>query len=157
VNVTIAPATHPDDVGQVRGLFVEYANGLGVDLCFQNFEEELAGLPGKYTPPLGNLCLALVDAQPAGCIAVRRLEPSIAELKRLYVRPAYRGLKLGRQLTEAALAFAKSAGYSRIRLDTLPSMTSAQALYRSLGFETIEPYCTNPICGATYWEKRLAE
>jgi ribosomal protein S18 acetylase RimI-like enzyme len=155
MNVTIAPAKHPDDVGQVRGLFVEYANGLGVDLCFQNFAEELAGLPGKYTPPLGNLWLAMVDAQPAGCVAVRPLEPSIAELKRLYVQPVYRGLKLGRQLTEMALAFARSVGYSRIRLDTLPSMTAAQALYRALGFEMIEPYCADPICGATYWEKRF--
>ena len=155
MSVTIAPAARPGEIEQVRDLFVEYANGLGVDLCFQSFAEELAGLPGKYTPHLGNLWLATVDGQPAGCVAVRPLEPSIAELKRLYVRPAYRGLKLGRQLTEVALAFAHSAGYSRIRLDTLPSMTSAQALYRSLGFEMIEPYCANPICGATYWEKRL--
>jgi ribosomal protein S18 acetylase RimI-like enzyme len=155
MNIAIAPAKHPDEVSQVRGLFVEYANGLGVDLRFQNFAEELAALPGKYTPPLGNLWLAAVDGQPAGCVAVRRLEPSIAELKRLYVRPAYRRLKLGRQLTDVALAFARSAGCSCIRLDTLPSMTSAQALYRSLGFEMIEPYCTNPISGATYWEKRL--
>jgi ribosomal protein S18 acetylase RimI-like enzyme len=155
MNVTITPAARPDEIEQVRGLFVEYAGSLGVDLCFQNFAEELAGLPGKYTPPLGNLWLAVVDGQPGGCLAVRPLEPSIAELKRLYVRPAFRGLRLGRRLTEAALAFTRSAGYSRIRLDTLPSMTAAQALYRALGFEMIEPYCANPICGATYWEKRL--
>ena len=156
MNVAIAPAKRPDELGQVRDLFVEYANGLGVDLCFQHFAEELAALPGKYAPPLGNLWLAAVDGQPAGCVAVRPLEPSIAELKRLYVRPVYRRLKLGRQLTEVALAFARSAGYSCIRLDTLPSMTSAQALYWSLGFEMIEPYCANPISGATYWEKRFA-
>jgi ribosomal protein S18 acetylase RimI-like enzyme len=156
MNITIAPAKQPDEVAQVRDLFVEYANGLAIDLCFQNFAEELAGLPGKYTPPLGNLWLAMVDGQSTGCVAVRPLEPSIAELKRLYVRPEYRGLKLGRRLTETALAFARSAGYSRIRLDTLASMTAAQTLYRALGFEMIEPYCTNPICGATYWEKRFA-
>jgi putative acetyltransferase len=155
MDVTITRAARPDEVEQVRGLFVEYADSLGVDLCFQNFAEELAGLPGNYTPPLGNLWLAMVDAHPAGCVAVRPLEPSTAELKRLYVRPAYRGLKLGRQLTETALAFARAAGYLRIRLDTLPSMTAAQALYRALGFAMIEPYCANPICGATYWEKQL--
>jgi putative acetyltransferase len=155
MNVTITPAARPDEVEQVRGLFAEYASSLGVDLCFQNFAEELAGLPGNYTPPLGSLWLAVVDGRPGGCVAVRSLEPSIAELKRLYVRPVYRELKLGRQLSEVALAFARGVGYSRIRLDTLPSMTAAQALYRALGFEMIEPYCANPICGATYWEKQL--
>jgi putative acetyltransferase len=138
-------------------LFAEYAESIGIDLCFQNFAAELAGLPGAYAPPLGNLWLAKVEGEPAGCVAVRPLEPAIAELKRLYVRPAFRALKLGRRLVEVALTFAEGAGYSRIRLDTLPSMTAAQALYRSLGFEQVERYTPNPIHGASYWEKRLTQ
>jgi ribosomal protein S18 acetylase RimI-like enzyme len=145
------------DLATVRLLFQEYADSLGVDLCFQDFETELATLPGAYRPPSGALLLAERGGEAAGCVAMRPLEPpAVAELKRLYVRPYARGAGVGVALTEAALELAREAGYARIRLDTLPTMAAAQALYRRLGFREIAPYRANPIPGALYMECDLA-
>ena len=142
------------DLDEVRAIFREYAEGLGVDLCFQNFEQELAQLPGDYAPPRGALFLARVDGELAGCCAQRPLEgadyPNACEMKRLYVRKAFRGFGLGRTLAEAALDAARRAGYDSVLLDTLDDMEAARALYEDLGFESIPPYYHNPIPGAHY-------
>lgn len=145
----------PGDIESARAIFQEYAAGLGVDLCFQGFEQELRELPGRYAAPGGTLLLARRDGEVLGCVAVRPIEAGVAELKRLYVRPAARGLGLGRQLTEAAIAFARDAGYGVIRLDTLPQMTEAQKLYADLGFRRIEAYRDNPVHGTSYLELKL--
>lgn len=149
----ITPSS-PEDLQATREIFQEYARGLGVDLCFQNFEQELATLPGDYAQPRGALLLARVDGAVAGCVALRPLEagdyPDAAEMKRLYVRSGYRGFGLGRQLAEAALDAARQAGYASVLLDTLDDMEAARALYEDLGFEAIEPYYHNPIAGAHY-------
>jgi putative acetyltransferase len=137
-----------DEVGLVRELFVEYAGSLGVDLGFQDFERELAELPKNYAA----LLLAEVDGQTAGCAGVREFAPGVGELKRLYVRPEFRGHGLGRELSEQAIARARAAGFSALRLDTLPTMKAATALYRALGFREIEPYRHNPIAGTHYFE-----
>jgi GNAT superfamily N-acetyltransferase len=136
-------------------LFDEYAGSLGIDLDFQDYPQERATLPGAYGPPAGCLLLATVDGVPAGCGGLRRFAGEIAELKRMYVRPASRGLGLGRRLAEVLLARARGAGYLAIRLDTLPTMAGALALYRSLGFVDIAPYRHNPVAGAVYLELRL--
>jgi putative acetyltransferase len=155
--VAIRPIESATDLATVRLLFQEYADSLGVDLCFQDFATELATLPGAYRPPAGALLLAERDGEVAGCVAMRPLEPPlVAELKRLYVRLTARGSGVGLALTEAALDLARQAGYSRIRLDTLPIMTAAQKLYRRLGFREIAPYRSNPIPGARYMECELA-
>jgi len=143
------------EIATVRALFEEYAAGLGVDLCFQGFDAELATLPGEYAPPSGTLLLAWDDTQPLACVALRRFDQDTAELKRLYVRPAGRGLGLGRRLCEAVLEHARSTGYSRIRLDTLHDMHAAQALYRRLGFHPIPAYRHNPVPGTVYMEMEL--
>lgn len=148
----IAPAT---DMAVARLLFQEYANGLGFDLCFQRFDEELAGLPGCYAEPAGGIWLAWLEGMPAGCVALRPLGDGRAEMKRLYVRPAYAGQGLGRGLAEAAVAGARQRGYAAVRLDTLSSMTAANALYAKLGFGRIDAYCENPLPGALYYELRL--
>jgi len=139
----------------VRTLFREYADGLGVDLGFQGFERELAELPGDYVPPPGRLLLAFAGDEAAGCVALRPFEPGVCELKRLYVRAAYRGTGLGRRLAEAIVDAGRVAGYDRMRLDTLPTMTAARELYRSLGFTEIEAYRPNPVHGTTYFELAL--
>lgn len=140
----------------VRTLFREYQEGLGIDLCFQSFEEELASLPGRYRRPQGEILFAeSAGGTVAGVVAVRALDPHTAEMKRLFVRPAGQGLGLGRALAEAIIDVARGRGYARIRLDTLPTMGTAIGLYRKLGFHDIEPYTTNPIEGALYLELPL--
>lgn len=152
----IVQATGSGDVERIRDLFREYEKSLGIDLCFQGFEQELAGLPGAYAHPRGRLLLAVDDGRPAGCVALRGLGASVAEMKRLYVRPEFRGRRVGRLLAERILAEARAIGYARMRLDTLPSMKEAIALYRSLGFEEIAPYYTNPVPGALFMERALS-
>jgi GNAT superfamily N-acetyltransferase len=153
---TIRPATSADEIEFVRTLFREYADSLGFDLCFQNFEQELADLPGPYAPPSGCLLLATEQDEPAGCVALKKLAEDICEMKRLYVRGRHRGTGLGRTLARRILREAKHLGYQAIRLDTVPSvMGSAVALYRSLGFQDIGAYCFNPVPGAVFMELRL--
>lgn len=142
-------------LGHARTLFEEYAASLGIDLCFQGFDEELAGLPGNYAPPAGRLLLAMQSDTAAGCVALRRLEREVCEMKRLYVRPAFQGLGVGRMLVERVILEAGNAGYRRMRLDTLPTMTSARALYRKIGFREIAPYTSNPVDGVAYLELDL--
>jgi GNAT superfamily N-acetyltransferase len=143
-------------MGPVRLLFREYAGSLNFDLCFQNFEQELAGLPGPYAPPSGCLLLASVGGEPAGCVALKRLADRVGEMKRLYVRGSHRGAGLGRLLVERLLREAVRLGYLAVRLDTVPSvMGSAVALYRSLGFREVPAYCHNPVPGALFMELRL--
>jgi GNAT superfamily N-acetyltransferase len=148
--IEIRPAEAPGDLPVVRALFREYAAGLGVDLCFQDFETELATLPGKYAPPEGRLLLAWDGAEAAGCVALRPSAGGDCEMKRLYVRPGVRGQQLGRRLAERICREAREAGYTRICLDTLPAMSAAIGLYSTLGFVPIEPYVFNPIEGAIF-------
>ena len=144
------------DVTQARELFEEYAAWLEIDLCFQNFDRELAGLPGEYTPPSGRLLLAFVDGHLAGCVALRKIDEGVCEMKRLFVRPDFRGKGLGRKLTEAIIEEARRIGYQRVRLDTLPpKMQTAVGVYRSLGFKEIGPYYKNPVAGAMFMELAL--
>jgi ribosomal protein S18 acetylase RimI-like enzyme len=145
------------DFAAARALFEEYAASLGVDLCFQNFAEELASLAQQYGAPGGCLLLALAQNQPVGCVALRRLEEQICEMKRLYVKPPFRHLKIGQTLVERILAEARTRGYNRMRLDTLPAMTSAQKLYQSFGFQVIAPYRFNPVAGTIFMELHLHE
>lgn len=142
-------------LADVKELFTEYEQSLDIDLGFQDFAAELETLPGKYAPPDGALLLALLDGQAAGCIALRKASEDISEMKRLYVREAYQGYGLGRQLARMIIDEARSRGYSYIRLDTVPSMQVAQHLYLSLGFYDIEPYVYNPIAGARFMELRI--
>lgn len=143
----------------VREIFQEYADGLGVDLCFQGFDQELRSLPGEYAAPRGALLLATVDGALAGCCALRPLDtvdyPNAAEMKRLYVRKAFRRFGLGRQLAEAVLDHARTEGYHCVLLDTLDDMEAARALYAELGFEEIEPYYHNPVPGSHYLKADL--
>ncbi|HYE95733.1 MAG TPA: GNAT family N-acetyltransferase [Rubricoccaceae bacterium] len=148
---TVAPAATPRDVATARTLFLEYARSLGFSLCFQGFDAELAGLPGAYAPPAGRLLLARVDRRVAGCIALRPTnEAGVCEMKRLYVRPAFRGYGVGRALAERLLDEARAIGYTRMRLDTTPAMQTAQRLYEALGFRDVEPYYPNPLPGVRY-------
>jgi ribosomal protein S18 acetylase RimI-like enzyme len=155
MNTTIREAQTAADIEQVRELFLEYQSSVGVDLCFQGFAEELASLPGKYARPAGRLLLAMNVASILGVVGLRPLSGTDCEMKRLYVRPQGRGSGLGRLLTNALLQEARLAGYSRVLLDTLPTMTGAQALYRSMGFKEIEAYCNNPIAGTLYMALNL--
>jgi ribosomal protein S18 acetylase RimI-like enzyme len=158
--VRIVPADSPERIAQAHELFCEYAAGLGFDLAFQNFQEELENLPGEYAPPSGRLLLAFLEPLPvgqeavaAGCGALRKISAEICEMKRLYVRPDFRGKKIGRLLAEALIAEARAIGYPAMRLDTVPSiMAQAIALYRSIGFREIPPYRFNPLPSALFLE-----
>ncbi len=153
-SVTLLTPTTDAEIQAVRDIFREYADTLGVDLCFQGFEAELASLPGDYAAPRGALLLAEVEGTIAGCCALRPLDtadyPNASEMKRLYVRRAFRGFGLGRELASAMLDRARQAGYACVLLDTLDDMESARALYTELGFQEIPPYYHNPIAGAHY-------
>lgn len=148
----IITVTNGEHVDQARALMRKYAAELAIDLCFQDFERELRELPGAYTPPEGALLLGLSQGQAAGCVAMRKLEERICEMKRLYVRPPFRGQGAGRALAVAVINAARIAGHERMRLDTLGSMTAAIALYEALGFTRIEPYRYNPSPDAVFME-----
>ncbi len=150
--VTIVQATSAAEVEEARELFLEYGRSLDFSLCFQGFDEELAALPGCYAPPSGRLLLARGDGEYIGCVGLRDLGDGICEMKRLYLRPVARGTGLGRVLAEKVIAEARAIGYSRMRLDTLPSMGAALGLYDDLGFADIGPYCFNPVEGVMYKE-----
>lgn len=151
----IIAAHQPAQLPAVSELFTEYANSIEIDLCFQSFDRELAELPGKYAPPEGRLLLAQDGAMAAGCVALRKLSNDICEMKRLYVRPAFRGRGLGRQIAERIISLAREVGYERMRLDTLSSMKPAIGLYESIGFERIAPYYDNPSSLAVFLELKL--
>ena len=155
--IAIRPA-RPDEMDKIRALLLEYAQMAGVDLCFQNFEEELATLPGRYAPPRGQFLIATCGDEAAGCIALRpfREEPHVCEMKRLFVRPNFRGAGLGRRLALAIIERARETGYKKMRLDTLPQQVEAHRLYESLGFVDIEPYSDFPIAGSRFLELDLA-
>ena len=149
-------AESPQQIAAIHELFLEYANSLGFSLCFQSFDQELAALPGDYAPPDGRLLLATSNGHPAGCVALHKLAPEICEMKRLYVRPQFRGKGLGRELAETIISEARQIGYKRLRLDTVePAMKTAVEMYRQFGFHEIPPYCQNPIAGALYMELQL--
>ena len=149
-------AQSSEEIKQARQLFKEYAAWLEIDLCFQNFEKELADLPGDYATPNGRLLLAYDDNESAGCVALRKIDDGICEMKRLFVRDKFRGQGLGRSLIDAIISEAKDIGYKRMRLDTLPpKMNDAIALYRSFGFKEIKPYYKNPVPGAIFMELNL--
>lgn len=153
--LTIVQANSPHDIDEARRLFNEYAASLNFSLCFQGFEQELAGLPGAYAPPTGRLLLAFDGQHAVGCVGLRKFGESVAELKRLYIDPAHRGEGVGRRLALAAIQGAREAGYASVRLDTAPSMIAAIALYRSLEFKEISTYRQNPIAGSLFMELRL--
>jgi putative acetyltransferase len=154
--LSILQVQSPTQIGQARELFLEYAQSLGFSLCFQNFDKELAELPGDYAPPEGRLLLAEYENRLAACVALHKLEPGICEMKRLYLRPTFRGKGIGRTLAERIIAEARQIGYHCMRLDTVePVMKDAVAMYRKLGFKEIAPYRPNPIAGAMYMELEL--
>jgi putative acetyltransferase len=154
--LSFAQAESPTQLAEARELFLEYAQSLGFSLCFQNFDKELAGLPGDYAPPEGRLLLADHQGQLAGCVALHKLESRVCEMKRLYLRPQFRGKGLGRALANQIMAQARHIGYRRMRLDTVePIMKDAVAMYRKIGFQEIVPYRANPIAGAMYMELQL--
>ena len=143
------------DLEPVRRLFREYADSLSVDLAFQSFDDEVAGLPGRYAPPAGALLVARVDEEPIGCVALRAIDTETCELKRLFVHPTRRGGGVGLLLLESAVAKARQLGYRRLRLDTIPGMERAQELYERFGFRDIPAYTTNPVAGARFLELEL--
>jgi ribosomal protein S18 acetylase RimI-like enzyme len=154
----IINAETEEQIGMARELFLEYADSLGFSLCFQNFEQELDGLPGRYAAAAGRLLLAIDDDIPAGCVALQPMDEETCEMKRLYVRPAFRGRGTGRTLAQAVIAEARQIGYAFMRLDTIPSkMAEAVVLYERLGFREIPPYRENPFPEALYMELNLAK
>jgi putative acetyltransferase len=153
---SVQQAVTPVQIEQARELFLEYAKSLGFSLCFQNFDQELAGLPGDYSPPGGRLLLAEFKSELAGCVAMHKFDGDICEMKRLYLRPKFRGQGFGKILAEAIIGEARQIGYRRMRLDTVgPVMKDAVAMYRKLGFQEIEPYRANPMAGTLYLELAL--
>lgn len=155
-SLEISQATSNAQIAQARELFLEYAQSLGFSLCFQNFDKELAGLPGDYAPPDGRLLLATYHNQLAGCVALHKLDNDICEMKRLYLRPQFRGKGLGRALADRIIAEARQIGNRRMRLDTVePVMKDAVAMYRKIGFREIAAYRPNPMPGTIYMELEL--
>src|SRR6266404_7165031 len=149
-------AASTEQVALARTLFEEYGASLGFSLCFQNFDKELAGLPGEYAPPRGRLLIAYLDTELAGCVSLHEFDPGISEMKRLYVRPAFRGKRVGLALANAVIAAAREIGYEKMRLDTVPSeMADAVKMYSRLGFKEIAPYRVNPQPGTLYMEMDL--
>ena len=154
--IELGEARTPEDLAQVRRLFRAYGDWLDVDLCFQGFERELAELPGCYAPPAGRLLIARVAGEVVGCVALRPLEASVCEMKRLWVEPGFAGQGIGRALAEAIIAAARQIGYQRMRLDTIPArMPAAQHLYAALGFREIPAYYHNPLAGVVMLELEL--
>ena len=153
--LSIVHAHGGEKLAQARALFEEYAASLAIDLCFQGFDDELVSLPGNYAPPSGRLLLAVQGDSVTGCVALRSLEPGICEMKRLYVRPAFQGVGIGRMLVGRVIQEARDAGYRRMRLDTLPTMIGARALYHEFGFREIAPYRVNPVEGTAFLELEL--
>ncbi|HYD29887.1 MAG TPA: GNAT family N-acetyltransferase [Azospirillaceae bacterium] len=151
--VSLDIASGEEDIAHVRALFGEYAQSLGFSLCFQGFDQELASLPGGYGPPRGRLLLARVGGRVAGCVALRPLDGPACEMKRLYVRPKFRGMKLGRRLAEAIIDAARDLGYTRMRLDTLARLHEACALYEALGFVEIPAYNHTPLADVRHFER----
>ncbi|MFZ0635440.1 MAG: GNAT family N-acetyltransferase [Candidatus Acidiferrales bacterium] len=154
-HIRILQAVSERDIASARGLIEEYGASLGINLSFQHFDEELKSLPGAYAPPRGALLLAKAGEECAGCVALRPMTTGICEMKRLYVRSPWRSCGLGKRLVEAVLDEARRSKYRAIRLDTLPSMTAARAMYASFGFRPIPPYCENPIPGTAFLELDL--
>lgn len=155
MTVAITQATTPAEVDIARALMREYQSRLGIDLCFQGFEDEMRALPGDYAPPRGRLLLARHEGRPVGCVALRPLDDARCEMKRLFVQPEARGLGAGRNLVRHLLDEARTIGYADIVLDTLSTMVEAQALYEAFGFRDIAPYCVNPIPGARFLGRPL--
>ncbi|MBI5821498.1 MAG: GNAT family N-acetyltransferase [Verrucomicrobia bacterium] len=153
--MNICQASTKEDIAAARALFEEYAAWLGVDLCFQGFAAELAGLPGLYAPPRGRLLLAWADGNPAGCVALRPLGNSICEMKRLFVKSAFRGQGVGRMLAKKTIAEARVIGYASMKLDTLAAMSAARSLYESLGFSRIPAYYATPLPDTIFMELKL--
>ena len=153
----IKQAQTKTEIEEVRKLFQEYEAFLNVDLCFQSFEDELASLPGRYSRPNGDLLIGLDGERAVGCVAIRKLDDGVCEMKRLFVRPIARGTGLGRRLAQEIIVIARELGYSLMRLDTLERLTEAMHLYETFGFRKIEPYYENPLPGVVYWELALRE
>lgn len=154
--VKFIQAESPSQISAARSLFIEYSEGLGLDLCFQNFERELAELPGRYAPPDGRLFLAVFGERVAGCVGLRKIGDGVCEMKRLYVKPEFRGQGIGKAMAVHLIEEARSIGYAAMRLDTLPAqMSEAIKVYRFLGFREIEPYYDNPVEGALFLELSL--
>jgi OHCU decarboxylase len=153
--IQIVNAVTENQITIAREMFVEYAKSLDIDLCFQNFDKEVNGLPGEYSLPRGRLLLAMFESKVAGCVALKRISDEVCEMKRLYVRSEFRGKGIGKRLTTDVMEQARVIGYKQMRLDTLPSMKEAIALYRSLGFESIAPFRDLPVSGALFMQARL--
>lgn len=150
-------ASSDDDIALARTLFTEYGRSLNFSLCFQDFDRELASLPGEYSPPYGRLILIFHLQNSVGCVALRKIDPQVCEMKRLYIRPEFRGEGFGRALAETAMEEAKKIGYRFMRLDTVPEMKEAISLYESIGFKKIPPYRENPVPGAIFMEIDLTD
>lgn len=153
--IGIVHAVTGEQIAQVRELMREYAASLGVDLSYQNFDRELAELPGNYAPPSGTLLLAMAGDAAAGCVAIRPLGAGFCEMKRLYVRPEWRASGLGKRLVEAAIEDARQAGHRYLRLDTLPAMSAARHLYAAMGFREIAPYYSSPVAGTSFFQLEI--